>query len=188
MQSLNPKDEQRGATIRVRDKRPRSKGPRPLPVLHTIKNLAQLRLKHDELPQILRRKLQYPTRHHKRRDRMICGMDGRPRHGSSEQPTAVPLRYQQVPNGPRQTTGSSRPTDRRSPQRHSKLPTGPSFDTKKTPPTTTGHVGHLSKSRRTSQGSPPGLPEGRQQHAHASVYITHRLLRLLLHRGMWSMR
>ena len=54
------RDEQRGATIRVRNGRPRSKGPRPLPVLPTARNLPQLRLKPDGLPQILRRKLHNP--------------------------------------------------------------------------------------------------------------------------------
>jgi hypothetical protein len=63
----------------------------------------------------LRRKLHHPTRHHKRRDCTICGMDGRLRHGSGGQPTTVSLRHQQVPNGLRQTTGGLRPTDRRSP-------------------------------------------------------------------------
>jgi len=64
--SRNPvdQDEQRGATICVRNGRPRSKGPRHLPVPPITRNLPQLLLKPDGLPQILRRKIHHPPRHH----------------------------------------------------------------------------------------------------------------------------
>ena len=126
-------DEQRCATIRVRNGRLRSKGPLPLLVLRTTRNLPQLRLKPGGLPQILRRKLHHPHRRHKRRDRKVPSVDGRPRQGGSEQPTSVPLRHQQAPDVPRQATVCPRPTNRWNPKRPSKRPAGPSPYTKDVP-------------------------------------------------------
>ena len=184
---LMDKDEQLGVANCVRLGRARSKSPHSLSVLPSTGHLPKLRVKHDRILSLFRGERYHPPRHHEYRHSTKPSMNGEQRDSGRGKHATLSRCHKQDPPRPRQAPCRGKPNGNGGSQGLRNMPKGPSPNagTPTAPHASRPH--HNGKSGRTPQGHPMGRPRLHRQHAHASMYSNHLLLRLFISRRIRCM-